>query len=151
MSKLMRRNGNGAALINRMQDEVEDMFRRLFGPAAEAETGVAGWTPSVDVRETDQALVVKADLPGVDPKDVEVTVQNGVLTVRGEKKEEKEEKGTNYHRVERFAGSFFRTIPLPAEADEAAVTAATEKGVLTVTIPKKPGAVAKKIPIQAKG
>lgn len=150
MSKLMRRTGNGAAIINRMQDEVEDMFHRLFG-AAGPEAGMAGWTPSVDVRETDQALVVKADLPGVDPKDVEVTIQNGVLSLRGEKKEEKEEKGTNYHRVERYAGSFYRAIPLPAGADEAGVAAASEKGVLTVTIPKKPGAIAKKIPIQAKG
>lgn len=145
MSKLMRRVGNGHTLINRMQDEMEDMFHRLFDPAAGAE-----WAPCVDVEETDAAILVKADLPGVDAKDVEVTVQNGSLILRGEKKEEKEEKGKNFHRVERFSGSFYRSVPLPAEADTGGVTAASAKGVVTVTIPKKPGAQAKRIPVQPK-
>lgn len=148
MSRLMRRGGNGAALINRLQDEVEDMFHRLFVPAAEAGTVAAGWAPSVDVEETDTAVVVKADLPGVDAKDVEVTIQNGSLVLRGEKKEQREEKGTNFHRVERFDGAFYRAIPLPAEADAAGVTATSAKGVVTVTIPKKPSAQAKRIPVQ---
>ena len=146
MSKLLRRNGNGPTLINRMQDEMEGMFHRLFEPAAGAE-----WTPFVDVEETDAAILVKADLPGVDAKDVEVTVQNGSLVLRGEKKEEKEEKGKNYHRVERFSGSFFRSVPLPAEADVGAVKATSAKGVVTVTIPKKPGAQAKRVPVVEQG
>jgi HSP20 family protein len=145
MSKLMRRTGNGATFINRMQDEMEDVFHRLFEPAAGAE-----WAPSVDVEETDAAILVKADLPGVDAKDVEVTVQNSTLILRGEKKEEKEEKGKNYHRVERFTGSFYRSVPLPTEADTAGVTATSAKGVVTVTIPKKPGAQAKRVPVQSK-
>lgn len=144
MSKLMRRAGNGATFINRMQDEMEDMIHRLFEPTA----GV--WAPSVDVAETDAAVVVTADLPGVDTKDVEVTVQNGTLTLRGQKKEETEEKGTNYHRLERFSGSFYRSVPLPAEADTAGVTATSAKGVVTITIPKKPGAQAKRVPVQSK-
>lgn len=145
MSKLIRRAGNGATFINRMQDEMEEVFHRLFEPAAGVE-----WAPSVDVEETDAAILVKADLPGVDAQDVEVTVQNGTLTLRGVKKEEKEEKGKNFHRVERFSGSFYRSVPLPAEADTAGVTATSAKGVVTVTIPKKPGAQAKRIPVQAK-
>jgi HSP20 family protein len=149
MSKLLRRAGNGATFINRMQDEVEDMFHRLFEPAA----GSAGsaWSPSVDVEETDAAILVKADLPGVDAKDVELTVQNGSLVLRGEKKEEREEKGKNYHRVERFSGTFYRTVPLPAEADVGGVTATSAKGVVTVTIPKKPGAQAKRVPVVEQG
>ncbi len=150
MSNLMRRGGNGSAMINRMQDEVEDMFHRLFGTIAEPVAGPGGWCPSVDVKETDTAVVVKADLPGVDAKDVEVTIQNGSLILRGEKKEEREEKGTNYHRVERFDGSFYRSVPLPAEADVGSVTASSAKGVVTITIPKKPNAQAKRIAVQAK-
>lgn len=145
MSKLLRRTGNGHTFINRMQDEMEDMFHRLFEPAAGS-----AWSPSVDVEETAAAILVKADLPGVDAKDVELTVQNGSLILRGEKKEEREEKGKNYHRVERFTGSFYRTVPLPAEADVNGVQATSAKGVVTVTIPKKPGAQAKRIPVQAK-
>ena len=150
MSKLMRRGGNGTALINRMQDEMEDMFHRLFGPITEASAGPVGWCPSVDVEEKDTAVVVKVDLPGVDAKDVDVTIQNGSLVLRGEKKEEREEKGTNYHRVERFDGVFYRAIPLPAETDATNVTATSAKGVVTVTIPKKPSAQAKRIPVQSK-
>lgn len=142
MSKLMRRNGSGTTLIDRMQEEVEDMFHRLFEPAAGAE-----WAPRVDVAETDAAILVTADLPGVDAKDVEVTVQNRNLVLRGEKNEE---KGKNFHRAERFSGTFYRSVTLPAEADTAGVTATSAKGVVTVTIPKKPGAQAKRIPVQAK-
>jgi HSP20 family protein len=150
MSKLMRRNGNGTALINRMQDEMEDMFNRMFVPFAEPTAGAVGWAPSVDIEETGKEIVVKADLPGVDAKDVEVTIQNGSLILRGEKKEQREEKGTNYHRVERFDGVFYRAIPLPAETDATTVTATSSKGVVTVTIPKKPSAQAKRILVQSK-
>ncbi len=142
----MRRAGNGTTLNNRMQDELEDVSHRLFEPAAGAE-----WTPSVNVEETDAAVLVKADLPGVDAKDVEVTVQNGTLTLRGEKKGKKEEKRKNFHRVERFSGSFYRTVPLTAEADTAGVKATSAKGVVTVTIPKKPGAQANRVPIVEQG
>jgi HSP20 family protein len=95
-------------------------------------------------------MLVKADLPGVDPKDIEITLQNGDLLLRGEKKEQRDEKGKNFCRCERFCGSFSRTIPLPADADESGVTATSSKGVITVTIPKKPGDQTKKIPVHAK-
>lgn len=147
MSKLTQRGGNGSTLINRMQDEVEDMFHRLFGPIAEPASGPIGWSPSVDVEETDTSVVVKADLPGVDAKDVEVTVQNGTLVIRGEKAERREEKGTSFHRVERFDGAFYRSIPLPAEADASGVTATSARGVVTVTVPKKPNAQAKRVTV----
>lgn len=144
MTKLMRHGTNGNTLLSRMQSEMEDVFQRLFGDQIIPD---AAWTPSVDVQETDAAVVVKADLPGVEAKDVEVTVQNGTLVLRGEKKEE---KGTNYHRVERFSGAFYRAVPLPDDTDPATVAATAAKGVVTVTIPKKPGSQPKRIPVQAK-
>lgn len=136
-------------LMEEARREFDDMFRRYFGVQLEGSNGKSTWTPHVDVSETDRAVVVKADLPGVDAKDVEVTVEDGVLTLKGEKKEEREEKQKNFHRIERFAGSFFRSIRLPAGADENHVTATTAKGVITITIPKKPGAQPKKIAVKA--
>jgi HSP20 family protein len=131
--------------------EVDDVFRRVFGKIAEdgEELAVpAEWSPRVDVSETDKAITVKADLPGVDPKDVDVTVRDGVLTIKGEKKEEREEKKKNYQRMERFCGKFYRAISLPTGVDEDNIAAATAKGVVTVTIPKKPEAQPKKIAVK---
>ena len=142
---------SGDVYFDQMRNEMDDMFQRFFGLPAEAKSNDGGnvWAPHVDVSETDKAFLVKADLPGVDPKDVEVNVRDGVLTVRGEKKEQKEEKHKNYHRVERFVGQFYRSIPLPTGVDEENVQASTAKGVLTVTIPKKPEAQPKKIAVKA--
>lgn len=141
-----RRN---AVFLDPFRVEMEDIFQKFFGdgelvPAAKA------WTPRVDVEETDKEIVVKADLPGVDPKNVEISVENGVLTVRGERKEEKEDKKKNYHRVERFAGSFYRSVPLPPAADADKVTATSANGVVTVAIPKRAEAMPKKIAVTPK-
>lgn len=133
-----------------MRQEWDDMWQRFFGGPSELTTNVANWSPQVDVEETNDAILVKADLPGIDPKDVEINVQERNLTLKGEKKEEHEDKQKQYHRIERFSGSFFRSIPLPAEADLERITATSTKGVVTVTIPKKPGAQAKKVVIKPK-
>jgi HSP20 family protein len=129
--------------------EMEDWTRRLFGEPLEEALYTPAWMPRVDVEETEKEVVVKADLPGVEPKEVEVSVLEGNLILRGEKKEEKEEKGKNFHRVERFRGTFYRELPLPAGVDPDKVAAAYAKGVVTVTIPKKPAAVPKKIAVKA--
>lgn len=134
-------------LLDPFRTELEDVFHRFLGPTG---NGRAAWSPRVDVRETDKEFQIKADLPGVDPKDVEVAVTNGVLTLRGEKKEEKEEKKAGYHRVERFAGQFYREIPLPAAADADKVTATSAKGVVTVTVAKKVEAQPKKVAVTPK-
>lgn len=126
--------------------EFDDAFRRLFGMAEVGKT--FGWSPRVDVSESDKAVVVKVDLPGVESKDIDISVRDGILTVKGEKKEEREEKQKNFHRMERFNGQFFRAIPLPAGVDEDGISATTTNGVITVTAPKKPGIQPKKIAVK---
>jgi HSP20 family protein len=149
MSTLMTWRGNG--LMDQMRREMDDVFRRFFVAPAEAEgpEGIAAWAPRIDIEETDKALVVKADLPGVEPKDVEVTVQDNTLFLKGEKREQREEKGKNYHRIERSVGRFFRAVPLPAGVDAENVSAAGGKGVLTITIPKKAIAQPKRVAVKA--
>jgi len=136
-------------VLEPFRKEMEEMMERFFGTENGNRT-IQAWTPRVDVEETDKEILVKADLPGVDPKDVEISVENGVLTVRGEKKEQKEEKKKNYHRVERSAGAFYRAIVLPPSADAEKVNATSTNGVVTITIPKKTEAQPKKIAITPK-
>jgi HSP20 family protein len=144
---------SGFGFMEPFRKEMETLFSRFFGeengngPMLRA---AQAWAPRVDVEETDKEILVKADLPGVDPKAVEVSVQDNVLTVRGEKKEEKEEKKKNYHRVERFAGSFYRAIPLPPGADAEKVAATSANGVVTITIPKKLESQPRKITVTPK-
>ncbi len=108
-------------------------------------------TPALDVKETEKELVVKADLPGIDEKDVYLTIQDGILTMRGEKKGERKDERENYYLVERSYGSFERSIRLPETIDEDKVEAHFDKGVLTVTLPKRPEMVKaqKKIEIKS--
>jgi HSP20 family protein len=124
-----------------MERAFED-FSRDFGWGPPAAAG-AGMAPRVDVSETETELKVEAELPGVEEKDVEVVLSDGRLTIKGEKKQEKEEKKKDYHMVERSYGSFARSIVLPFEADPNQVKASFAKGVLTVTVPKPPEVKAK--------
>lgn len=128
-------------------DMMEDFWRRPFAafPFFKGEIEY----PAVDVSETDKEIAVTAELPGIEPKDVEITLDKGLLTIRGEKKFEEEEKKENYHRIERSYGSFTRSISLPAEVDESKVKAKFDKGVLNVTMQKSKTAKTKKIPIQS--
>jgi HSP20 family protein len=130
-----------------MERLFEDFSRDVgWRPPTIAGTAVA---PRIDVSETDTEIKIEAEMPGVDEKDVEVVLSNGRLTIKGEKKQEKEEKKKDYHVVERSYGSFARSIGLPFEADPGQVKASFAKGVLTVTVPKPPEVKAKekKIPI----
>jgi HSP20 family protein len=108
-------------------------------------------TPALDVKETEKELVVKADLPGIDEKDVQLTLQNGVLSIRGEKKSERKDERENFHLVERSYGSFQRAIRLPDTVDEDKVEARFDKGVLTITLPKRPEMVKAQKKIEIKG
>src|SRR5947207_10310365 len=115
-------------LMEPFRQEMEDLVHRFFGEDEGNGHLAKAWAPRVDMDESEKEITVKADVPGVDPKAVEITVENGMLTIRGEKREEKEEK-KNYHRVERFAGSFYRSIPLPPAADADRVSASSAHGV----------------------
>lgn len=131
---------------------MEELFHRFFEPLTangEGPTLMQTWMPRVDIAESDKEVVIKADLPGVEAKDVEVSVVDDALILKGERKEEKKEEKKNYHRVERFVGQFYREIPLPAGTDPEKITAATVKGVITVTIPKKAEATPKKITVKS--
>ncbi len=122
-----------------LQEDLNRLFRRgwLRSPEFGSLTGeTATWAPAVDVYETSDSLVVEAELPGVDPKDVEVSVDEDVLTIKGERKLEKEIKEENYLRVERAYGKFQRSMRLPSEVDVDKIKASYENGVLKVNVPK---------------
>ena len=106
------------------------------------------WLPSLDVSETKGELVVKAELPGIDPKDIDVSLSEGVLTIKGEKRQEKEEKEEGYHVVERSYGSFSRSIRLPGEIRNEVVSASYKNGVLKIILPKSEEAKKKEIKIK---
>jgi HSP20 family protein len=116
----------------------------MFG---EAEISTRSWAPPVDIYETDNDIVLKAELPGVDPKDVEVRVEDNNLYLKGERKFEKEVKEQNYHRVERSYGSFARSFSLPNSISADKVTAEFKDGLLTLTMPKREEAKPKTIKI----
>ena len=128
-----------------MRDEMDRMFHRFeFGfPRwpTQMSREAALTVPEIDIRENANAIVVEAELPGVDEKDVTVTLANGVLTIKGEKKHQKEEKGESYHVVERSYGAFERAVRLPDTVDDAKVEAKFENGVLRVTAAKRPEAI----------
>lgn len=131
------------ALLRREMDELFDHFFRGFD-IEPFENRVSGFTPRVNVTETDREINVSAELPGIDEKDIDVSLNNDILTLKGEKKEEKEDKGKDYYRMERSFGSFSRSIPVPAEVDTEKVTAKFRKGVLTITMPKTKKALEEK-------
>jgi len=128
----------GAQTLDRIKRDLDSLFSRLWDgselPAAWREERL--FVPSVDVRETDEAIEVKAEVPGLKPEDIEVTLTGDVLTIKGEKKEENEEKKGDYHLVERRWGKFQRSFRLPVEVDRAGLSAVHKDGVLTITLPK---------------
>lgn len=107
------------------------------------------WTPRVDISETDSELIIKADIPDVKKEDVKVSIEEGVLTIQGEKKQEREESGKKYHRVERFYGNFSRSFTLPSYVNEAKIEALFKNGVLQLHIPKTAQSMHKNIEIKA--
>jgi HSP20 family protein len=131
----------------------QDRFNRLVNQTlsqafGEEEDGKLGaWSPAVDIFETEQNVVLKAELPGVDPKDVEVRVENNTLFLKGQRKFENEVKEENYHRIERSYGSFTRTFALPGTINAENVSAEYKGGVLTLTMPKREEAKPKTIKI----
>jgi HSP20 family protein len=133
------------------QREFDRLFRETFQPFfAEGEPSTRTWAPAVDIYETADSIVLKAELPGIDPKDVDVRVEDNTLFLKGERRFEKEVKEENYHRVERSYGSFARSFSLPNSIDTDKVEAEYKDGVLTLNMPKREEAKPKTIKIEVK-
>lgn len=133
-----------------IQNELNSLFGRTYG-GGDLGTGSAGtWVPALDVYETTDKFVVTLDLPGVEPADVDVCVEDSMLTIRGEREFfYKDAAEDSFQRIERRYGSFSRTLPLPGTADTANVEARFEKGVLTIEVPKREEAKPRKITVKA--
>lgn len=128
--------------LNRLHDELDRMFRGYMTPANsdagnETTSSTSDWTPAVDVKEEENRFLIHADIPGVDPKDIEVHMDNGVLTIKGERNSETKDEKNGYKRVERMYGSFYRRFTLPDTADAEQIKAECRNGVLEIAIPKK--------------
>ena len=134
-----------------MQREINRMFNNMFRGSEDGEDyALTSWTPAVDIAEQDNEYTVKVELPGVNKDDVKITVESNMLTVRGEKKQEKETKKENYHRVERSYGSFQRSFTLPTAIVSDKIDAAYKDGILTVRVPKAEEAKPKQIEVKVK-
>lgn len=125
-----------------------DFFDRLFEDELLPFRGDKSLTPAFDISENEKEYTVTAELPGIDEKDLEVTIAGGMLSVKGEKKQEKEEKGETYHRIERSYGSFHRSFRIPDAVQEDKVDATYKDGILKLVIPKSKESAVKKIAIK---
>lgn len=139
-SAIRRREGRDAVLdLRRQMDSLfDDFFQRSFSLDHTLSEGkwAGDFAPRIDLSETRKAITVSAELPGMEPEDVEISIDRNLLTLSGEKKAEKEDMGDHHYRLERSFGSFRRSIPLPAEVDENKISAKMKNGVLKVTLPK---------------
>lgn len=134
-----------------MQREINNLFDTFFrGSVEDSGLVTTAWNPAVDITEHDSTFVVKVELPGVSRDDVRITIQDNMLTIRGEKKQEKEIKGTNAHRTERSYGAFQRTFSLPSSVKADAIEARYADGVLTITLPKAEEAKRKEIEVKVR-
>ncbi|HTT43777.1 MAG TPA: Hsp20/alpha crystallin family protein [Steroidobacteraceae bacterium] len=134
------------ALVSRLHEQLD---KALNQSADSFDTANVSWIPQVDVREEAERFVVTADLPGVEGKDIEITAEKGVLTVRGERRSETKSEKDGYTRIERASGSFLRRFTLPETADAESIKATHVNGVLELSIPKRPQAQPRRISVQA--
>jgi HSP20 family protein len=132
------------SLLSQLQKELE---RSQENQGGESSVSTAEWAPAVDIKEETDKFIVHADIPGVKPEDIEVNMEAGVLTVKGEKKTEAKTEKDGYKRVERTSGSFYRRFSLPDSADSEAISAKCKHGVLEITIPKREAVKPKRIDV----
>jgi HSP20 family protein len=134
----------------RFRNEVDRLFSRFFGDpwSGESAATYGGWAPDVDMSERDREISIRAEIPGLDPHDIRISVTGNLLTISGEKKEVKEERKADYQVSEIRYGAFYRTIPLPESANADDVKAEYDQGVLSVRIGKKEGASARRIEVK---
>jgi len=125
--------------LNQLHKEIDRLFEGNFPRMGDDSQGVAAsdWVPAVDVKEEQDKFIIHADLPGVDPKDIDVGMENGVLTIKGQRESERKEEREGYKRMERVRGNFFRRFSLPDTADAEKIAAKCRNGVLEVIIPKQ--------------
>jgi HSP20 family protein len=132
------------------QDEMKQMFDKFFnaGDGDASSVVTSQWVPRVDIREEDNRFVIFADLPGVDPKDIEVNMDKGILSIRGERSMESRTEDERFSRIERAHGVFHRRFALPESADPEGIAASGRHGVLEITIPKRPETTPRRIQVQ---
>lgn len=133
--------------LEKMQDEMTNLFDFTLRPGRQEDLIPRDWSPALDVSESKDSLVVKADIPGMSKEDIHVSVQKDTLVIKGEKRQEKEVKEENFIRTERAYGSFYRAITLPETVDAANVKANYKNGVLELTLPKKEEAKPKEVKV----
>ncbi len=139
------------SLINLLHQDLDQIAGRRFGLAGSDHNGssVADWVPAVDIVEEKDRYVLRADVPGVKPEDIEVNMENGILSVSGERHLESTEEAQGMRRVERVSGKFYRRFTLPDTADAEEISAKSANGILEVVIPKQPQILARKITVKA--
>ncbi|ODS24951.1 heat-shock protein Hsp20 [Candidatus Endobugula sertula] len=140
-------------MLNRMYDDLNQFFKSndwmpdVFDERRQIST--SQWLPSVDIQETDDQFKITADIPGVEPKDINVSMENGMLSIKGERKTEKKDEENGYRRVERSYGSFHRRFGLPETADSDQISAQGKNGVLEITVQKREVSKARKIEVKS--
>ena len=137
--------------FSQMQRELERMFdtRNVARGDESTQAATADWVPAVDIKEEDDRFVVYADIPGVEPKDIDITMDNGVLTIRGERENQTTEEREGFKRIERTRGTFYRRFALPDTADVENITAKGNHGVLEVVIPKQQKAQPRRVTVES--
>jgi len=142
------------SLFNRFQEELNsltrnDYFGRDDSDADNSNIVTSHWRPAVDIKEEENRFVIQADIPGVDPKDIEITMEKGVLTLKGERSSDKKESQEGYTRVERVRGTFYRRFSLPDTADADHIEAKGKNGVLEIVLPKHAKVQPRKITVKS--
>jgi HSP20 family protein len=135
-------------LWNRLQKQMNEMFRGM--PEMEmSNVATSQWMPLVDIKEEADKFIIKADIPGVKPEEIEVTMEHGALTIRGKREEEKREDREGYHRVEHSHGTFYRRFTMPDTADAEHIKASSRDGVLEIEVPKRAASKARRIEVKS--
>ncbi len=136
--------------LRAMQEQMNRLLDLAWNkePSEELREGI--WQPPVDIFEDAESLIIKAELPGIDQKDIDVRIEDNTLTLRGERRQDQEVRKENYHRIERYYGSFQRSFSLPATIDQEKIKATCDRGVLTIVLPKKEEIKPKQISVEVK-
>jgi HSP20 family protein len=136
------------SLLNQLQREVNRLFDTSRFSDEESSVAASDWVPAVDIKEEDDRFIIQADLPGVDPKDIEITMENGILTLKGQRISETKEETEKYKRMERVRGTFLRRFSLPETVAADKIAAKSKNGVLEVVVPKGSVAQSRKINVE---